>query len=165
MPRKTKKTTTVKPAAIKSCCPESTEAFAVFGVLTAIGASIWAVAALTSWCLSTPIPKTYSCYRHKIDTVVAQVTSVGRDYGAYTDISYRIVEEVSPYGFDGPQTRERTADKFNEIYEKLDDCEMFYRMLSEQEVRELKRQVSTLRDRLDDSRTEIRVLMNQKPHK
>lgn len=121
MPRKTKKTSTAKPAATKPCdCSE-----AVLGTLGAI-CGIALMAAVINYVFFTPdMPKYGRCYKHRTDLTLAKVTNVGTDFGKYTDIEYSTVRPYFMYPTEEMKGRTRTFQSFSELYEKDESCLAF----------------------------------------
>lgn len=151
MPRKTKKTSTAKPAVTECDC-----ALAVLSTLGAL-CGVAVLALLAKACFFTPsIPSYGECYEHREDSTLARVTNVGYERGEYTSVSYDIIE----YGFmrNTKSERERSVGTFNELYKKLDNCDSF--TVAKQRIT-----IQNLEDEIHDLRMSILRRLEEKRRK
>lgn len=152
MQQKTKKTSTDKP--------EATNLLAIAALTIAALSFIISIKNsprpfFRSWTESNV--KVGNCFTHKDGTVLAQVTKIYADsYGSHVEYAYLDTR------MDDLGSNSRNPDDFEALYSFSDTCDAYTEQTTAATIRSLKQDVSNLRDRLDDARTEISALRKHK---
>lgn len=141
MPRKTKKISIAKPEATKRHGCNAWIFGTFLGTLLVVGA--------VNWLCQPSIPDPLVCYQHREESqTVAQVRSLGAEFGKYTEVRYDVAEQ--PYfGKPTVESRVRAAFSFNELYKKMDSCDKFYMIGYRARLLEAEEQIEALRAALN----------------